>query len=177
VLFAETDLPGAYVIEPEPLADERGFFARVFDAAEFERRGLVATFPQWSISYNRHAGTLRGMHFQTAPKEEVKMLRCTAGALYDVIIDLRRTSRTYTRWCAVELTAANRRSLYVPQGFAHGFQTLVDDTEVFYHVSATYEPSLAWGVRWDDSAFGIRWPVVAARTISDRDRSYPDFVR
>jgi dTDP-4-dehydrorhamnose 3,5-epimerase len=175
VLFTETELAGAWVVAPEPLSDVRGFFARTFDADEFARRGLRSVFPQCSVSYNARAGTLRGMHFQAPPHEEAKLVRCTAGAIFDVILDLRPGSATRGRWVGVELSAENRRALYVPEGFAHGFQTLADATEVFYQISADFAPAAARGVRWDDPAFGIEWPAADVRIISDRDRAYPDF--
>lgn len=173
--LTETDLAGAWLVEPEPVADIRGFFARTFDAVEFARRGLRSTFPQCSVSYNARAGTLRGMHFQTAPHEEAKLVRCTAGAIFDVIVDLRVGSATRGRWLGVELTAENRRALYVPEGFAHGFQTLEDRSEVFYQISTAFVPEAAAGVRWDDPAFGIEWPVADSRILSDRDRGYAAF--
>ncbi len=173
--FAEAGLAGAWVVEPEPLADARGFFARTFDAAEFARRGLRSAFPQCSVSYNAAAGTLRGLHYQAAPHGEAKLVRCTAGAIYDVIVDLRPGSPTRGRWAAVELTAANRRALYVPEGFAHGFQTLADGSEVFYQISAPFVAEAARGVRWDDAAFGVVWPAAERRVMSDRDRDHPDW--
>ena len=172
--FIETALSGAFIVEPEPIHDERGFFARLFDAGEFSDRGLEASFPQWSVSYNRRAGTLRGLHYQAAPAAEVKLVRCTAGAIYDVIVDLRPDSPSYRRSVAVELSAENRRILYVPEGFAHGFQTLAEGCEVGYFISAEYRAELQRGVRWDDPAFGIEWPE-AERTISARDAAFPDF--
>jgi dTDP-4-dehydrorhamnose 3,5-epimerase len=175
MIFRETELPGAYVIEAERIEDERGFFARLFDGDEFTERGLEKTFVQWSISYNEDAGTLRGMHFQSPPHDEVKLVRVTSGALYDVIVDLRPDSPAFKRWAAVELTAENRLTLYIPKGFAHGFQTLEDATEVFYAISAFYEPSAGGGVRWDDPSLGIEWPPSDRRIISEKDRSWPDF--
>lgn len=172
--FHELPIGGAFVIEPEPVEDERGFFARTWCAAEFQRRGLADALSQCSISYNRRAGTLRGMHLQVPPHAETKLVRCTAGAVYDVILDLRPGSPSYCRWCAVELSSTNRHAVYVPAGVAHGFQTLVADTELLYQISMPYAPESARGVRWDDPAFAIRWPA-AERTISDRDRSYEDF--
>lgn len=174
MIFAETALAGAYVIEPEPQRDERGFFARTWCTRESVRAGLTPTFVQCSLSFNERRGTLRGMHYQTAPFEEVKLVRCTRGALYDVIIDLRPSSRTFRHHVAVELTAENRSALYVPAGFAHGFQTLEDGTEASYQISQFYAPEHSRGVRWDDPAFGIRWPL-AERTMSARDTSFPDF--
>ncbi|HEX8394658.1 MAG TPA: dTDP-4-dehydrorhamnose 3,5-epimerase [Longimicrobium sp.] len=175
MIFTETELPGAWIVEPERIEDERGFFARTFDAAEFCRRGLRDAFPECSVSYNARAATLRGMHFQAEPHAEAKLVRCTAGAIVDVVIDLRPGSPTHGRWTAVELSAQNRRALYVPEGFAHGFQTLVDATEVFYQISTAYHAASSRGVRWDDPAFGIRWPAAEARVISARDRAYPDY--
>jgi dTDP-4-dehydrorhamnose 3,5-epimerase len=172
--FRETALPGAYVIEPERLQDERGFFARIYCEREFATCGLVSTFVQWSISHNPRKGTLRGMHYQAAPHEETKLIRCTAGAIYDVIVDLRQKSPTFRRWTATELSAENRLALYVPAGFAHGFLTLRDATEVTYHISAFYHPGAARGVRWDDVAFRITWPE-GEKILSERDRGYPDF--
>jgi dTDP-4-dehydrorhamnose 3,5-epimerase len=175
VLFTETGLPGAWLVEPEPIADERGFFARTFDADAFAERGMRAAFPQCSVSYNARAGTLRGLHFQAAPHAEAKLVRCTAGAIFDVIVDLREGSPTRGRWTGVELSAENRRALYVPEGFAHGFQTLADASEVLYQISAPYVPDAARGVRWDDTAFGITWPPAGARVMSERDRAYADW--
>jgi len=175
MIFTETPLAGTWVVEPERVQDERGFFARTFDADEFARRGMRTAFPQCSVSFNARAGTLRGMHYQAAPHEEAKLVRCTAGAVYDVVVDLRPGSPTRMRWFGVELSAGNHRALYVPEGFAHGFQTLVDGSEVFYQISARYHAASGRGVRWDDPAFGIRWPSAEVRVISDRDGAYPDF--
>jgi dTDP-4-dehydrorhamnose 3,5-epimerase len=175
VIFTETSLEGAYSIVPERLEDERGFFARTWCRREFEKHGLDSRLAQCSISYNRRAGTLRGMHYQAAPHGETKLVRCTVGSIHDVIIDLRPRSSTYLRHFATVLSAEGREMLYVPVGFAHGFQTLEPDTEVFYQISEFHEPSAARGVRWDDPAFDIEWPP-AERTLSERDRNYPDFV-
>jgi dTDP-4-dehydrorhamnose 3,5-epimerase len=176
VRFLETDLLGAYVLELEELRDERGFFARIWCEEELAMRGLTATLAQCSISRNTKAGTLRGMHFQRAPHEEAKLVRCTRGSIYDVIVDLRPGSRTRGRWAGVELDAVSGRSLYVPEGFAHGFQTLEDDTDVLYMISTPYAPEAAAGVRWDDPVFGIEWPEPSsARTVTERDRTWPDF--
>ncbi len=174
MLFTETKLAGAFIIEPERLEDERGFFARTWCQREFEGHGLKARLAQCSISFNRKKGTLRGMHLQVAPHAETKLVRCTMGAIYDVMLDLRRDSITYTQWVAVELTAENRRMLYIPEGVAHGFQTLVDNTEVFYQMSETYEPGCQRGVRWNDRAFSIHWPL-PEMVICERDKSYQDF--
>jgi dTDP-4-dehydrorhamnose 3,5-epimerase len=170
--FIEMELKGAFVVEPELLQDERGFFARTWSQDEFASQGLNAKLVQCNSSFNRQRGTLRGMHFQIAPHEETKLVRCTAGAIYDVIIDLRPDSPTWRRWLGVELTSRNRRMVYVPQGFAHGFQTLEDDTEIFYQVSEYYHPESACVVRWDDPAFGINWPLPIS-VMSERDRSHP----
>ena len=174
MIFRETTLPGVWVIDPEPSADERGFFARTWCAREFEARGLTAELAQCSVSWNRARGTVRGLHYQAAPHAEAKLVRCTRGAIHDVALDLRSNSPTRHRWAAVELNADNRRMLFVPEGVAHGFQTLVDDTEVFYQISEFYSPEHSRGVRWDDPAFGIAWPQ-DERTMSERDRRYPDF--
>jgi len=175
MIFRETELAGAFVIEPERIEDQRGFFARTWCEREFREHGLNPRLVQCNVSFNRRTGTLRGMHFQAAPREEAKLVRCTMGAIYDVVVDLRPDSDTFRKWIAVELTAENRTMVYVPEGFAHGFQTLAEDTEVFYQMSETYAPELARGVRWDDPALGIEWPAAADRTLSDRDATYADF--
>ncbi len=177
MIFRETDIPGAFVVEPEPIPDDRGSFARIFDASDFAERDLDTEFDQWSVSYNERAGTLRGLHFQREPHAETKLVRCTRGALYDVIVDLRPGSRAFRRWTAVELSAENRLMLYIPKGLAHGFQTLVDETEVAYAISEPYVPESASGVRWDDPAFGIDWPEAKARVMSEKDMSWPDFTQ
>jgi dTDP-4-dehydrorhamnose 3,5-epimerase len=172
VIFTELPLPGAYRIDPEPHADHRGFFARTWCAREFEARGLNPRLVQCNISFNARRGILRGMHFQAPPHAEAKLVRCTRGAIYDVLIDLRRDSPTFRRWAAVELTADNRRAVYVPEGFAHGFQTLEDRSDVFYQMSQFYHPESHRGVRWDDPAFGIAWPI-APPVLSAADSQYP----
>jgi len=172
--FAELPLLGAFIVEIEERRDERGFFARSFCADEFRRQGLTAHFPQCNISFNEHRATLRGMHYQADPRPEVKLVRCTRGAIYDVIVDLRRDSQTFRQWQGVELNAENRRALYIPPGFAHGFQTMTDGAEVFYMMGDVYVPELARGVRWDDPQFGIAWPLPSPR-MSERDASYADF--
>lgn len=172
--FSSTGLEGAFLIEIEPHEDERGFFARTCCKNEFSANGLRDDFVQCSISFNKKKGTLRGMHFQAKPFEENKLVRCTMGAIYDVIVDLRPGSPTFKKWFAVELTAANRKSIYIPTGFAHGFQTLEEDSEVLYQITEFYHPECARGVRWDDAALKIEWPE-DVRTISSRDASYPDF--
>lgn len=176
MLFKPLIIPGAFVIDLELVWDERGFFARTFCREEFEIRGLIAEFVQCSLSFNIRRGTLRGMHYQAAPHGEAKLVRCTRGAIYDVLLDLRPSSPAHLQWEAVELSADNRRMVYIPEGVAHGFQTLEDETEIFYQMSQPYAPDAARGVRWDDQAFGIDWPP-AERTISLRDRTYPDFRR
>ena len=173
--FTETDLPGAFVVDLEPRQDDRGFFARAWCETEFAEHGLSTVVAQCNVSFSRKKGTLRGLHYQVAPHAEVKLVRCLRGALYDVIVDLRPASPTYRRWLGVELTAENRRMLYVPEGFAHGFQTLADDTEAFYQVSAAYAPDAERGVRWDDPAFAIEWPDAEGALMSEKDRSWPDF--
>jgi dTDP-4-dehydrorhamnose 3,5-epimerase len=175
VIFSAASLPGAYVIELEPHRDSRGFFARTWCRREFEEHGLDADLAQCSMSYNARRGTLRGLHWQAAPKEEAKLVRCTTGAIYDVIIDLRPESPTYLKHFGVELTQGDRRALYIPRGFAHGLQTLTDETEVFYQISEFFAPEHARGIRWNDPAFGIEWPIPDP-IILDRDNSYPDFL-
>jgi dTDP-4-dehydrorhamnose 3,5-epimerase len=175
--FTPTKLVGAFVIEPEAREDERGLFARTYCQDEFAVRGLNTTWVQCNVSYNRLRGTLRGLHWQAEPHAEVKLVRCTAGAAFDVIVDLRPDSPTYRQWVAVELTADNRKAVYIPAGFAHGFQSLSDGTELFYQMSEFYHPELAFGARWDDPALGIKWPPTERRIISDRDLSFPDLPR
>ncbi len=175
MIFIETPLKGAFVIDIEPLEDERGLFARTWCEEEFRQRGLNPEIKQCNISFNRHRGTLRGMHFQRAPHGEAKLVRCTRGAVHDVIIDLRPGSDSFKQSFAVRLTEQNRTMLYIPEGFAHGFQTLEDNSEVFYQMSAFYEPSVASGVRWNDPAFGIDWPAEESRIISAKDAGLPDF--
>lgn len=169
MIFTETRLQDAFLIDINPHTDERGFFARSWCADEFHKRGLNPRLVQCNISFNKKRGTLRGMHYQAAPYAEAKLVRCTMGALYDVIIDLRSDSPTYKKWFSVELTSQNRRSLYVPEGFAHGFQTLMDNTEVFYQMSEFFHPECARGVRWDDPAFGVKWPIYPPELISKLD--------
>jgi len=172
--FTETAIDGAFLIEPERRQDDRGFFARTWCRREFEAFGLDTELAQCSLSFNHRAGTLRGLHFQKPPHDEVKLVRCTAGAICDVLLDLRRHSPTILRWIVVDLTAGNHHALYVPPGVAHGFQTLMDNSVVFYQISEFYHPESASGVRWNDPAFGIRWPLPAP-ILSERDASYPDF--
>lgn len=172
--FVATELAGAYLIELERLEDERGFFARTFCRDEFAAHGLRSSFVQCNVSFNARKGTVRGMHFQEKPHEEAKLVRCTRGAIYDVIVDIRKGSPTYKLWTAVELTADNGRMLYVPEGLAHGFQTLEDNSEVFYQMSEMHHPESARGLRWNDPAFAIRWPL-ASPILSERDARFADF--
>jgi dTDP-4-dehydrorhamnose 3,5-epimerase len=172
--FEETHLAGAFVISLEPHPDERGFFARSYCEREFAAHGLATRFPQGNQSYNTRKGTLRGMHYQAAPHRESKVVRCVSGAIHDVIVDLREGSDTCLQWIGVDLSAANRRALYVPEGFAHGFLTLEPDTEVLYQMGEFYVAEAARGFRWNDPHFGIRWPYSPA-VISERDRVQPDF--
>jgi dTDP-4-dehydrorhamnose 3,5-epimerase len=174
MIFTETKLPGAFVVDIERFTDDRGFFARTYCQREFERVGLKQTIAQCNMACNAKAGTLRGMHWRSEPHPEAKLVRVVRGAIVDVIIDLRPNSKTYLQHVAVELTAENHRALYVPCGFAHGFQTLVDDSHVFYQMSEYYDPQYDRGARWDDTAFGIQWPL-ANPIIHPRDRAYPDF--
>jgi dTDP-4-dehydrorhamnose 3,5-epimerase len=176
MIFTPLALKGAFIIDLERQQDERGFFARTWCQREFESHGLGMQWVQCNISFNRRKGTLRGMHYQVDPYAETKLVRCTRGAMYDVLLDLRRDSPTFTQWQAVELTATNGRMLLIPEGFAHGFQTLAHETELFYQMSQFYAPEYARGVRWDDPIFQISWPE-AKRIISERDRSYPNFAR
>ena len=174
MIVRETELPGVHVIELEPAVDERGSFARTFDAAEWEAQGLSPRVVQCSLSRNISRGTLRGMHYQDAPHAECKLVRCSRGAIFDVAVDLRPDSPAFRRWYGLELSAENDRMLYIPEGCAHGFLTLTDSTEVLYQISASYSPEHARGVRWDDESFGIEWPD-APRVMSQRDRGFPDF--
>jgi dTDP-4-dehydrorhamnose 3,5-epimerase len=175
VIFHPTELPGVVVVELERRDDERGFFARFFCRREFAEHGLELEVAQANLAFNRRAGILRGLHYQAPPHEESKLVRCVRGALYDVVVDLRSDSPTFGRWLALELTGENRRLLYIPAGVAHGYQTLVHETEAMYLHSAFHAPEAERGVRWDDPAFGIEWPEVDERVISARDRAWPDF--
>ena len=172
--FQETKLKGAFIIDIERLEDDRGFFARAWCKNEMEAHGCSADLKQANLSLSSKKGTLRGMHYQISPYEESKLVRCTCGALYDVIVDLRKDSPTYKEWIGVELTADNRRMLYVPEGFGHGFVTLEDDTEAFYLVTEFYTPGAEQGIRYNDPALGIEWPV-DVEVISEKDASWPDF--
>jgi dTDP-4-dehydrorhamnose 3,5-epimerase len=176
LIFTGTRVPGVVLIDPEPNEDERGFFARTYDAGEFAARGLCTTWPQASVSHNRRRGTLRGLHLQVAPHEESKLVRCTLGAIFDVVVDLRRESPAYTRSVTVELSADNRRQVHIPPGCAHGFQALTDGAEIAYWISAAYQPEAARGARYDDPLFAIEWPLPPT-VMSQRDRDFPDWVR
>jgi len=175
VKFHETPIPGAYLIELEPNRDERGSYSRLFDSEIFAERGLEATIVQANVVQNPRAGTLRGLHWQEAPYEESKLMRCSRGAIFDVVVDIRPDSEAYCQWYGAELSPENERMMYLPPGVAHGLQTLVDDTEVIYQVGHRYVPESGRGARWDDPAFGIEWPEAAERIINERDRTYPDF--
>jgi dTDP-4-dehydrorhamnose 3,5-epimerase len=172
MIFLPTKLAGVYIIEPEPHRDARGFFARTFCSIEFGERGLAKEFEQCSISSSRTRGTLRGLHYQLSPSCETKLVRCTNGAIYDVVVDLRPDSASYLQHLGVELTALSRRALYVPEMFAHGWQALADETEVFYQIHGVYAPDKATGLRFDDPKLGIQWPLPVTM-INDKDRSWP----
>ena len=174
--FETTFLDGVWLVHLERREDDRGFFARSFCSEEFGAQGLPTSFVQCNVSFNRLRGTLRGMHFQREPRPEGKLVRCTMGAAHDVIVDLRKESATYCRHVSIELTEENRVAVYIPPGFAHGFQSLVDGTELLYQMTEHYVPELAAGVRWNDSTFGIKWPLPNP-ILSERDQSYPDFVK
>ncbi len=173
MIFKELEINGAWLIKPEKISDSRGFFARTWCQMEFAAKGLNTTFVQCNISFNKRKATLRGLHYQSAPHQEVKLVRCTRGAAYDVILDLRKDSATFRRWIATELSAENRHMLYIPAGVAHGFQTLKANTEIFYQMSEFYQPEFACGVRWDDRAVNITWPM-SKPIMSPKDRSYQD---
>ena len=175
MIFNPTPLTGAYLIEPELISDERGFFARSYCRDEFIVKGLNPNLVQCNISFNKVLGTLRGMHYQKAPYAEAKLVRCTQGSIYDVIIDLRPESKTVKQWVGVELSAQNRNALYVPAGFAHGFITLQDNTEVLYKMSEYFHGECAAGVRWNDPTFAIKWPI-EVKVISERDQNYQDLM-
>ena len=172
--FTETPIGGVLLIDLDPIEDERGFFARTYCEEEFRRLGLEPHIAQSSMSWNARSGTVRGMHYQRDPHGEVKLVRCTSGAVHDIVIDLRRESPTFRRWFGADLTARNRRMLYIPQGIAHGYQSLENETEIIYSMSTPYCPEAAAGVRWDDPAFAVRWPLDVT-VIAERDRTYPDF--
>lgn len=170
--FTETELAGAFIIDPDPIEDERGYFVRTWSPDEFVRHGLDPALGQCNLAWNKSRGTLRGMHFQREPHAEVKIVSCLRGALLDVIIDLRRSSPSFCRWTAIELSDATPRMLYVPKGFAHGYLTLTDDVQAYYHVSTPYSAGHATGVAWNDPAFSIRWPFPPT-VMSPKDKSWP----
>jgi dTDP-4-dehydrorhamnose 3,5-epimerase len=172
-MFTDAGIGGVWIVEPEPRTDSRGLFARTFCRREFEQRGLAGTFAQCSVSWNRRAGTIRGLHWQRPPHEETKLVRCTAGAVFDVAVDVRPGSLTFGSWVAFKLTAVNRTALYIPPGFAHGFQALTDGAELTYQIDVEYVPSQAAGVRWDDPDIAIDWPILPPTCLSDRDRALP----
>jgi dTDP-4-dehydrorhamnose 3,5-epimerase len=174
--FLPTPLDGAWLIELDLLGDERGWFARTFDADEFLARGMNPEIAQCNASFNARRGTLRGLHYQAEPHGESKLVRCVRGAVFDVAVDLRPASATYRRWHGAELSAENRLAFYIPEGLAHGFQTLTDDSEVLYQMGSAYVPDSARGVRFDDPAFAIQWPSADSRIVSERDSAFPDFV-
>lgn len=176
MIFRESSLKGAYLITLEPAVDERGSFTRTFCRKEFDKRHLISVYVQNSISVNNSKGTLRGMHYQEDPAAETKLIQCLRGAVYDVIIDLRPQSPTYYSWDSFELSAENQKMLYVPAGFAHGFLTIIDDTALYYMISAYYSPDLTRGVRYDDPAFGIKWPATKL-IMAEKDRQWPDYER
>ncbi len=173
--FTPAKIPGVWIVEQERFADDRGYFARTWCAEEFAAHGLNSRLLQCSTSFNLKRGTLRGLHFQAAPHAEDKLVRCTRGAIFDVAVDLRPDSPTYKQWVGVELSETNGLALYIPQGFAHGFQTVTDNSEVFYQMSHLYHPTAGKGWRWNDPAFGITWPIPSAPILSPRDAAYPDF--
>ena len=173
--FTETSVSGAYLVEPEPRGDDRGFFARLWCQDEFAAHGLTAEFVQCNDSFSARRGTLRGLHYQAAPYAEVKLVRCVRGSVFDVLVDLRPESPTYKRWFGAELTAKNRQMLYVPEGCAHGYLTLEDESEVVYPVSRPYHPEAERGIRWNDPQFGIAWPEAGSLTMSPKDERWPDY--
>jgi dTDP-4-dehydrorhamnose 3,5-epimerase len=175
VIIEETKLKGAFTVEMEPIRDNRGFFARAWCQREFEACGMITHFVQANVTFSPSRGTIRGLHYQVAPHQEIKLVRCTRGATWDVIIDLRPESAAYLQWLAIELTSDNHRMIYIPAGFAHGYQILMDDTEVFYQVGQFYAPGYERGIRWDDPAFGIEWPLTENLILSEKDKSWPNY--
>jgi dTDP-4-dehydrorhamnose 3,5-epimerase len=174
--FIETEIKGAFIIELNKIGDERGFFARVWCKNDFEKMNLKADFVQANRSYSRDKGTIRGLHFQIEPHSEVKLMSCTKGKIFDVIVDLRKNSKSYKKWFGVELSEQNRKLLYVPEGCAHAYQTLEDESEVFYPTTNFYNPNAERGIRWDDETFKINWPIKDNLTISEKDKSWPDYM-
>lgn len=176
MIFTETKLPGAFIIDIEKHQDDRGFFARAWCQNEFEAQGLNTHWVQANLGFSNKKGTIRGLHYQIAPHAEIKLIRCIRGAVYDVIVDLRPESPTYKQWLGVELTADNHKMFYIPEGFAHGYQALVDDAETFYQVSQFYAPGAEKGIRWNDSAFNIEWAITKNLILSEKDKSWPDYL-
>jgi len=174
MIFEKTDFEDVYIIEIEKHEDSRGFFARSWDKNEFELKGLNSNLTQCNISLNSKIGTLRGIHYQGEPYQEVKLIRCTRGSLFDVIIDLRNDSKSFKKWLSFKLNEKNHKMLYIPEGFAHGFQTLEDNTEVFYQMTQNFIPNYAFGIRWNDTQFNIKWPIKNP-IMSDKDKQFPDF--
>lgn len=177
MIFNETELKGAYIIDIQPIRDNRGYFSRAMCKREFDQFGLMSCFVQANLTYSPRRGTLRGFHYQVAPFEEVKLVRCTRGAIYDVIIDLRPDSPTFEQWRATELSADNHKTIYIPAGFAHGYQALLDDTEVYYQVGEFYTPEYDRGIRWNDATFAVQWPITPPPILSEKDQHWPDYVR
>ncbi len=176
MIFTETRLPGAYIIELEPIHDNRGFFSRVMCKREFDTFDLTTDFVQANITFSTEKGTLRGMHYQIRPHKEIKLVHCPRGAIYDVIIDMRPDSPTYLQWIATEISAENHKMIYIPGEFAHGYMTLAANTEVYYQVAQFYAPEYERGIRWDDPAFQIEWPEISEIIMSAKDKSWPDFI-
>ena len=175
MIFTETELSGSYIIEPEKIEDSRGFFSRIWDKKLFEERGLDSKILQSSISFNKKRGTLRGMHYQIQPYEESKLVRCTKGRIFDVIVDMRKNSQTFKNWISIELSESNYKMLYIPKGFAHGFQTLVDNSEVRYDITQIFSPEHSRGLKWNDSEFKIKWPLDIS-IVSKKDAEYEPFL-
>lgn len=176
MLFIETKLKGAFVVELEKYSDDRGFFSRAWCQKEFKEQGINSQFVQANIGFSKNSGTIRGIHYQIAPFEEAKLVRCIRGAIFDVVLDLRPELPSFKQWFGVELSDENRKMLYVPEGCAHGYQTLVDNTEVFYQVSQVYSPESERGIRWNDPEFDIEWPIDEDLVISEKDQNWPDFM-
>lgn len=172
--FTETEINGLYVVELKKIGDDRGFFARAWCENEFSAQGLASRMVQGNTSYSKHRGTLRGLHYQVAPHEEAKLMRCTKGSIFDVAVDLRPDSQTYKKWYGIELSEQNKKMLFVPEGFAHGYLTLEDETEVYYLVSEFYTPDAERGIRWNDPAINIDWPITDNLNLTDKDKSWPD---
>lgn len=177
MVFKETSIAGAYLVDLKRIEDDRGFFARAWSSDEFAGMGLATVFPQMNLSLSVRKGTIRGFHYQKSPHEEAKFIRCVRGALFEVMIDLRPDSPTYLKWAGFEIRASDYQALYVPPGCARGVQTLEDNSEMLYMASASYQPGAEAGIRWDDPFFGVEWPDVGQRIVSDKDQAWPDFVK